>query len=146
MLSLWLKMSALAPVTRSQLFFSETNGEAACGASVTASVANFDMNVRQHVFFDDWVTLRNTELFKELYLEVQRFVIRGKERQCLSYHTTSPCRAKKAPPAPIESLKACGMNKAIHKGPGVHVHVHLPHSFYDDDSWRFDYYSRPRFG
>ena len=124
-------------------FLFETNDEAACGASVAASVANFEM-IRP-ANFDDWGALRKTGMFQELFAQVQLAVAPGMERECLSHHTTASCRARRAP---LVSLMSCGMNTAIRSpdGPGTYVHVHLPHSFYDDDSWRFDYYSRPRFG
>ena len=64
----------------------------------------------------------------------------GKERQCLSHHTTASCRANRPP---VLSLKSCGLEEPIQSpcGTGVHVHLHLPHTFYDDDCWGIHYYS-----
>ena len=76
MMSLRLKLSALAPSARSHILF-ETNDEAASGASVAASVANFDMNVPADFF--DWEALRKTEMFQELFRKVQLAVTPGKE-------------------------------------------------------------------
>ena len=128
-----LKVSAL-DLLRAPFFFDE----AASGASVAGSVVNFEMDVPGN--FSDWETLRKTKIFQELYRKVELSVAPGKERNCLSHHTTRSCRRDRAP---IESLKDCGMEVAIPSpcGSGVHVHVHLPHTFYNDDSWGFHYYS-----
>ena len=90
--------------------------------------------------YGEWSALRKTELFKELFRKVKHSVKPNLERSCLSHHTTSSCRAKRAP---LVSLMSCGMNTAIRSpdGSGTYVHVHLPHAFYDDDSWGFDYFS-----
>ena len=113
--------------------------EAASGASVTASVANFDMDAPADFF--DWERLRKTEMFQKLFRQVQLVVTPGMERQCLSHLTTASCR-RDGPP--VESLKSCGMDTPISspfKRACVHLHVHLSHSFYNDDSWGFHYYS-----
>ena len=126
----------------------ETSDEAAPGASVAASVANFDMSLRsrtrQPLAPDpfDWMALRKTPMFQELFRVVKNAVHSGKERQCLSHHTTAACRANRAP---VESLKSCGLEEAIVSpcGTCVHVHLHLPHTFYNDDCWGIHYYSPP---
>ena len=90
--------------------------------------------------YGEWSALRKTELFKELFRKVKHSVKLNLERSCLSHHTTSSCRAKRAP---LVSLNSCGIDTAIRSpdGSGTYVHVHLPHAFYDDDSWGFDYFS-----
>ena len=107
--------------------------EAASGASATASVANFDMDDPADFF--DWERLRKTEMFQKLFRQVQLAVTPGMERQCLSHLTTASCR-RDGPP--VASLKSCGMDTPISsplKRACVHLHVHLSHSFYNDDSW-----------
>ena len=129
----------------------ETSDEAASGASVAASVANFDMSLRSRTRQPlapepfDWMKLRQEPMFQDLFRVVKNAVHSGKERQCLAYHTTQSCRANQASRAPVESLKSCGLEKAIESpcGRGVHVHLHLPHTFYDDDCWGIHYYSPP---
>ena len=120
------------------------SGAASSGASVTASASNVDMNVPED--FSHWEELRKTEIFHGLYRQVEKVVFKGKERQCLSHHTTRSCRKDRPP---LESLKASGLENMIPSPSGValplvYVHVHLPHSFYDGDRWGFDYYSPPQ--
>ena len=110
--------------------------EAASGASGTGSAANVDMYVPADFFH--WDTLRKTEMFQGLLRQVRKAVKTNMERPCLSYHTTQSCRRDRAL---VESLNSCGMDTAIPSPSGpsghVYVHVHLSHSFYDDDSWGF---------
>ena len=88
----------------------------------------------------DWNALRQTEMFVNLFRKVRLAVKKGMERPCLSHHTTASCRADRAP---VTSLKACGLEKAVVSpdGSGVSVHVNLPHTFYNDDCWCLDYWS-----
>ena len=90
--------------------------------------------------FDDWGALRKTGMFQELFAQVQLAVAPGMERECLSHHTTASCRAHGAP---LKSLKSCGIETPIPSPDrkGVYVHLDLPHSFYNNDSWGFQYYS-----
>ena len=68
-------------------FFSETNGEAACGASVAASVANFDMNDHQYdADFDDWAKLRSEKMFDEFFFRTSE-VRKVKEKMRKGYIT-----------------------------------------------------------
>ena len=117
----------------------EAASGAASGASVTASAANVDMDVPED--FSRWEELRRTQMFQGLYRQVEEAVRENMVRQCLSHHTTKSCRKDRAP---LVSLRDSGLEKLIPSPsraalPMVYVRVHLPHSFYADDSWGFDY-------
>ena len=52
-----------------------------------------------------------------------RRVIPGKEKAALSYHTTAQCRPNGAP---LESLKACGLDVPITVGASTSVRLRMP--------------------
>jgi hypothetical protein len=86
--------------------------------------------------------MRSHPLFRELFEIVTEQVVPNKERQCLSHHTTASCRAKEAP---IESLKAIGMDNSLH-GSASHrmcrVALDFPHTFYSHDQSPMLYITR----
>ena len=86
--------------------------------------------------------MRSHPLFRELLEIVTEQVVPNKERQCLSHHTTASCRAKEAP---IESLKAIGMDNSLH-GSASHrmcrVALDFPHTFYSHDQSPMLYITR----
>jgi len=80
--------------------------------------------------------MRADPIFQALFAVVHTETRKGRERQALSHHTTASCRREGAP---IQSLKASGIDTAIVSDRGVRVRLIMPNFMEASDGRRVEY-------